>query len=182
MQDAEFPPRKWPQGDHSPLSPLTPTSPLYPDGIIAPIWIRKHTTLLPSVFVVFMRIFEWPQQAPRSPLDLPDNSGNKEREVEERRRDTELASEIALRKKSTNERNVKLTVVLMASRRMLGECIVYFEGVRVTEFILVLDDVDDPTLDARLTYIRRQSGLDPRAALFVLSPVSQSEIGDFVRR
>ena len=41
---------------------------------------------------------------------------------------------------------------------------------------------DDPTLDARLTFIRRQSGLDPRAALFVLSPVSQAEIGDFVRR
>ena len=41
---------------------------------------------------------------------------------------------------------------------------------------------DDPSLDARLTYIRRQSGLDPRAALFVLSPVSQAEIGDFVRR
>ncbi len=41
---------------------------------------------------------------------------------------------------------------------------------------------DDPTLDARLTFIRRQSGLDPRAALFVLSPVSQTEIGDFVRR
>ncbi len=40
---------------------------------------------------------------------------------------------------------------------------------------------DDPSLDARLTYIRRQSGLDPRAALFVLSPVSQAEIGDFVR-
>ena len=43
---------------HSPLSPLTPTSPLYPDGLIAPIWIRKHTTLVPSVFVLFKRIYE----------------------------------------------------------------------------------------------------------------------------
>lgn len=42
--------------------------------------------------------------------------------------------------------------------------------------------LDDPALDARLTFVRRQSGLDPRAALFVLSPVTQSEIGDFVRR
>ena len=41
---------------------------------------------------------------------------------------------------------------------------------------------DDPSLDARLTYKRRQSDVDPRAALFVLSPVSQAEIGDFVRR
>ncbi|KAJ3753042.1 hypothetical protein EV360DRAFT_88154 [Lentinula raphanica] len=39
---------------HSPLSPLTRTSPVYPDGLpIAPIWIRKHTMLVPAVFVLF---------------------------------------------------------------------------------------------------------------------------------
>lgn len=42
--------------------------------------------------------------------------------------------------------------------------------------------IDDPVLDARLTFIRRNSGLDSRAALFVLSPVSQSELGEFVKR
>ncbi|KAI0669719.1 Gryzun, putative trafficking through golgi-domain-containing protein [Trametes maxima] len=157
-KDVPFPPRRInrpeePQHNsaHSPLSPLTPTSPLYPDGIIAPIWVRKHTTLVPSVFVMFMRIYESP------PIQA--GQDERERESEEKRRDTDLSAEIALRKKSTNERGLKLTVVLMASRRML----------------------DDPTLDGRLTYIRRQSGLDPRAALFVLSPVSQTEIGDFVR-
>ncbi|RPD57771.1 hypothetical protein L226DRAFT_490820 [Lentinus tigrinus ALCF2SS1-7] len=157
-KDVPFPPRKLlrpedPQysSSHSPLSPLTPSSPLYPDGLIAPIWIRKHTTLVPSVFVVFMRIYESPPLQP--------GQDEREREAEERKRDSELAAEIAQRKKSTNERNIKLTAVLMASRRML----------------------DDPSLDARLTFIRRQSGLDPRAALFVLSPVSQAEIGDFVR-
>jgi len=41
---------------------------------------------------------------------------------------------------------------------------------------------DHPSLDSRLTYIRRQSGLDSRAALFVLSPVSTSELNDFARR
>ncbi|KAJ6593407.1 Gryzun, putative trafficking through golgi-domain-containing protein [Mycena capillaripes] len=161
-----FPPRKLvPQDDpgystaHSPLSPLTPSSPLHPDGLIAPIWIRKHTTLVPSVFVMFLRIYEYPPYTPRSPLDPPDPDRDREREQEERRRDAELAADVALRKKSTNERNIKLTVVLMASRRML----------------------DDPSLDGRLTYIRRQSGLDSRAALFVLSPVSQAELGDFVK-
>ncbi|CDO69602.1 hypothetical protein BN946_scf184875.g5 [Trametes cinnabarina] len=156
-KDVSFPPRKAvrpedPQYNaaHSPLSPLTPSSPLYPDGIIAPIWIRKHTTLLPSVFVLFTRIYE--------SLVKP-GEDDRDREAEERRHDAELSAEIAHRKKSTSERGIKLTVVLMASRRML----------------------DDPTLDGRLTYIRRQSGLDPRAALFVLSPVSQAEIGDFVR-
>lgn len=46
----------------------------------------------------------------------------------------------------------------------------------------MLISLDDPTLDSRLTYIRRQSGLDSRAALFVLSPVSASELGEFVKR
>ena len=99
---------------HSPLSPLTPSSPLYPDGLIAPIWIRKHTTLVPSVFVVFMRIYESPPLQP--------GQEEREREAEERKRDGELAAEIAQRKKTTNERNIKLTAVLMASRRMLGKC------------------------------------------------------------
>jgi hypothetical protein len=161
-----FPPRKIIPDDpqyltaHSPLSPLTPTSPLFPDGLIAPIWIRKHTTLVPSVFVLFLRIFELPSISPRSPLDHPDPDRERERTDEERRKDFELAAEIAARKKITSERGIKLTVVLMATRRML----------------------DDPSLDTRLTYIRRQSGLDSRAALFVLSPVSPSELGDFVQR
>ncbi|EKM53402.1 uncharacterized protein PHACADRAFT_163712 [Phanerochaete carnosa HHB-10118-sp] len=164
--DVRFPPRKMPPAEdqqflptHSPLSPLTPSSPLYPDGLIAPIWIRKHTSLVPSVFVLFKRIFEYQRPSGGTPLDVPDPDLDREREAEERRRDTELAQEIAQRKKLMNERSIKLTVVLMASRRML----------------------DDSALDTRLTYIRRQSGLDPRAALFVLSPVAPSEIGDFVR-
>lgn len=107
---------------HSPLSPLTPSSPLYPDGLIAPIWIRKHTSLVPSVFVLFKRIFEYQRPSGGTPLDVPNPDLDREREAEERRRDTELAQEIAQRKKLTNERSIKLTVVLMASRRMLGTC------------------------------------------------------------
>ncbi|KAL5532043.1 hypothetical protein ACEPAF_5607 [Sanghuangporus sanghuang] len=165
----QFPPRKIPdptssQPLHSPLSPLHPSSPLHPDGLIAPIWIRKHTTLVPSVFVLFLRLFENPSPpaGPRSPLE-PDGPDvvkeREEREKEDRRHDAELAREISERKKSTHERGMKLTVVLLASRRML----------------------DDPTLDGRLTFIRRTSGLDSRAALFVLSPVSPAELSDFVK-
>ena len=102
---------------HSPLSPLTPTSPLHPDGLVAPIWVRKHTTLVPSVFVFFVRLYEPPpHHTLRSPIDPP----HPDREAEERRKDAEMSAEIALRKKSTGERGVKLTVVLLASRKMLG--------------------------------------------------------------
>ena len=125
-RDVKFPPRKLVPPDdpqystaHSPLSPLTPTSPLHPDGLIAPIWIRKHTTLVPSVFVLFLRIYEYPPNPSKSPLDI-DTEREREREAEERKKDAELAADVAQRKKITNERGIKLTVVLMASRRMLG--------------------------------------------------------------
>ena len=38
---------------HSPISPLTPTSHLYPDGIFTPLWIAKHQRYIPSVFISF---------------------------------------------------------------------------------------------------------------------------------
>lgn len=126
-KEVRFPPRKLLSPDdpqysaaHSPLSPLTPTSPLHPDGLIAPIWIRKHTTLVPSVFVLFLRIYEFPTSNAHLPLEVPDAHRERDKEQEERKRDTELAAEVAQRKKSTNERGIKLTVVLMASRKMLG--------------------------------------------------------------
>lgn len=53
---------------------------------------------------------------PRSPLDPP----HPDREAEERRKDAEMSAEIALRKKATGERGVKLTAVLLASRKLLG--------------------------------------------------------------
>lgn len=117
------------------------------------------------MFVLFIRLYEHPAStvAPRSPLEPESPEVQRERdnrEKEERRMDTELAKEISERKKSTNERGMKLTVVLIASRRML----------------------DDPALDTRLTFIRRTSGLDSRAALFVLSPVSQTELSEFIKR
>ncbi|KAG8930220.1 hypothetical protein FRC01_003141 [Tulasnella sp. 417] len=93
--------------------------------------------------------------AAANPLEGRDDSLKEE----ERRRDAELATEISNRKKATGERGIKLTVVLLASRQML----------------------DDPSLDSRLSFIRRQGGLDSRAALFVLSPVSQTELNDFVK-
>lgn len=67
--------------------------------------------------------------------------------------------EIVDRKRTTYERGIKLAVVLLCSRELL----------------------DDPSLDIRLSLIRRQSGLDTRASLFVISPVLQSEVNNFVQ-
>lgn len=69
LQNIRFPPQKATGQDaHSPLSPLTQTSPLYPDGLIAPIWVRKHIELLPSVFVLFLRLFESTARPPNIPI------------------------------------------------------------------------------------------------------------------
>ncbi|KAI1922233.1 hypothetical protein LOZ12_000600 [Ophidiomyces ophidiicola] len=38
---------------HSPISPLTPSSPTYPDGIMTPLWVTKHQDLVPAAFVNF---------------------------------------------------------------------------------------------------------------------------------
>ncbi|BEJ18225.1 hypothetical protein CspHIS471_0705020 [Cutaneotrichosporon sp. HIS471] len=102
----KLPLRKTPEG-HSPLSPLTPTSPLHPDGLIAPVWIRKHTDLVPSVFVLFLRLYE-----PSGP-PLGDEA--------ERIREADEATvrEISDRRRRLGERGIRLTVVLMASTSAL---------------------------------------------------------------
>lgn len=38
---------------HSPFSPLSPSSSLYPDGLIDSQWISKHQEMVPSVFACF---------------------------------------------------------------------------------------------------------------------------------
>ncbi|MCJ1308094.1 hypothetical protein MMC25_001745 [Agyrium rufum] len=38
---------------HSPLSPLTPDSPTFPDGILTPLWFGKHQSLLPAAIISF---------------------------------------------------------------------------------------------------------------------------------
>ncbi|KAM0331549.1 hypothetical protein ACHAQA_003227 [Verticillium albo-atrum] len=48
IEQPEFPPVL-----HSPFSPLSPVSSLYPDGLIDAQWIQKHQELVPSVYLCF---------------------------------------------------------------------------------------------------------------------------------
>ncbi|KAL4914197.1 Gryzun, putative trafficking through golgi-domain-containing protein [Aspergillus aurantiobrunneus] len=38
---------------HSPISPLTPSSPTFPDGIMTPLWTAKHQDLVPAAVINF---------------------------------------------------------------------------------------------------------------------------------
>ncbi|KAL1409710.1 hypothetical protein Q8F55_003706 [Vanrija albida] len=141
---------------HSPLSPLTPSSPLHPDGLIAPVWVRKHTEFVPAVFVLFLRLYESPKGPSDSPLG--DEVAAESRRQAEREADEGLVREISERRRRLGERGIKLTVVLMATTAAL----------------------DSPGLDQRLSLIRRASVLSAKASLFVLTPVPSHELPDFV--
>ncbi|SPO41088.1 uncharacterized protein PSFLO_06570 [Pseudozyma flocculosa] len=134
----------------SPLSPLHPAGPLFPDGLIAPIWARKHREMIPAVFVSFFCLAEKPG-GPRAEQTAETGAFL-------RRHDEELIRQIEQRKRSLTERGIKMTVVLLTSRGML----------------------EDPLLEGRLSYVRRTSGLDSKASLFVLTPVSKQELNEFV--
>lgn len=56
MADANSPPPVL----HSPFSPLSPTSPLYPDGLIDDKWLRKHQNLVPCIYLCFYQLTNEP--------------------------------------------------------------------------------------------------------------------------
>ena len=41
---------------HSPLSPLSPGSPIYPDGVFTPAWLAKHSQQVPALLIAFFEI------------------------------------------------------------------------------------------------------------------------------
>lgn len=80
-----------------------------------PSWIRKHEDHVPSVIVLFLRL----PAIPTAPMEESEDGQIKQRaQVDE-----QLAAEIGERRKKWMERvpGVKVTVVLMASKEMLGE-------------------------------------------------------------
>ncbi|KAJ6259497.1 hypothetical protein Dda_5134 [Drechslerella dactyloides] len=87
---------------HSPISPLTPDSPLYPDGVFSHIWLRKHLYLQPCAFVSFHEFAVVPSD-------------------QEEAVDRALANSINEMKKilSSDPRKIKFAVVLIAQKTLL---------------------------------------------------------------
>ncbi|BGP28998.1 hypothetical protein JCM10296v2_000734 [Rhodotorula toruloides] len=162
-KNIRFPPlkaRPAPPNAQQPPQPTqtlhSPISPLTPTSPLYPDGIIAPIWIRKHrelVPAVFVLVLRLFEHPPGSNVDPTT------REEEERERDAGLVQEIVDRKRTTYERGIKLAVVLLCSRELL----------------------DDPSLDIRLSLIRRQSGLDTRASLFVISPVPQSEVNNFVQ-
>jgi hypothetical protein len=50
---------------HSPISPLSPGSPIFPDGVMTELWLNKYQNVVPSVFISF---FEFSSDPARNSL------------------------------------------------------------------------------------------------------------------
>ncbi|KAK9472467.1 Gryzun, putative trafficking through golgi-domain-containing protein [Dipodascopsis tothii] len=87
---------------HSPLSPLSPGSPLHPDGLMAPEWVRRYREGVPSVFVSFHRIYTEDEDAGRKQAA-----------------DAELTREINGLRRQFNERGIRFVAVVVSAKTIL---------------------------------------------------------------
>ncbi|KAI1436210.1 Gryzun, putative trafficking through golgi-domain-containing protein [Xylaria sp. CBS 124048] len=113
---------------HSPFSPLSPGSTVYPDGLIDTRWIHKHQDLLPSLCLCFYSLTSDPTLA-----TLHDN---------------------------------RLKTDINAIKNALIQ-----SGYKTRLAVVILSDESPSTVaqfQERLEHIRRSTGLDPKASLFVL--------------
>lgn len=122
---------------HSPLSPLTPTSDLYPDGLISTRWLQKYLQLIPSVFVSIHLI----------------NTHLESKELEQAA-DADLTRTINNLKAQLLLRNIRLIVIIVSDKT----------------------PVDLPSLNDRIYYLRKNTGLAARTGMFFLPPCTEVEL------
>ncbi|EPB84242.1 hypothetical protein HMPREF1544_09034 [Mucor circinelloides 1006PhL] len=144
---------------HSHLSPLSHDSPLYPDGVMTPLWVKKHL-YSPSVVVGFYDLWDWQTEAghpPRPQRETGPLASQVLIDPTEREHDTNLAIEINARRKYFQEKGIKFAAVVVLKQRH-----------------------SDPSIEERLSAIRKQCGLDVRSSFFTIAPGSTTEIQEFV--
>ncbi|GJJ77822.1 trafficking protein particle complex subunit 11 [Entomortierella parvispora] len=144
------------------LSPSSPSSPLYPDGLISPVWLRRHREQIPSVFIAIVDL--WDRE---SVISNASDHGNRTVfsdkgplgvvDPMEREHDIVLAQELLERRKVAQERTVKFAAVIILQR----------------------SHMEDPSIEDRLNFVRKSAGLDIKNSFYVLSPSSPQEISEF---
>lgn len=107
---------------HSHLSPLSHDSPLYPDGVMTPLWVKKHL-YSPSVVVGFYDLWDWQTEAghpPRPQRETGPLASQVLIDPTEREHDTNLAIEINARRKYFQEKGIKFAAVIVLKQRHTG--------------------------------------------------------------
>jgi hypothetical protein len=85
---------------HSNLSPLSHNSPLYPDGIMTPLWVKRHL-YAPSVIAGFYDLWDWhtePGSVSRPQRETGPLASQVLIDPTEREHDMKLAAEINTRR------------------------------------------------------------------------------------
>ncbi|CAO3569646.1 unnamed protein product [Mortierella alpina] len=141
------------------FSPSHPSSPLYPDGLITPHWIKRHREQIPSVFIAVVDLWDRDSAvstgssqrgfSDKGPLGVVDPL--------EREHDTVLAQELLERRKAAQDRGVKFAAVVILQRAHM----------------------EDPSIEDRLNFVRKSAGLDTKNSFYVLPPSNNQEISDF---
>ncbi|KAI9362023.1 Gryzun, putative trafficking through golgi-domain-containing protein [Zopfochytrium polystomum] len=144
---------------HSSLSPLNPSSPLFPDGIMSPSWVKRHREQVPSAVVSFYSL--WDKSADETIVERRDPLiGSDGVTATEREKDQQLCQEINERRRNVQDRGIKFAVVLL----------------------LKGNSMETQHLDERVAFIRRTCSLDTKNSLFVLPLITgaANEVTDFI--
>ncbi|KAA8895445.1 Gryzun, putative trafficking through golgi-domain-containing protein [Sphaerosporella brunnea] len=146
---------------HSPISPLSPDSPLYPDGTVSHIWLRKHQSLLPAVFVSCHQLNTETSDAGLQAVE--DNrmieaiNGVKKHFLSTSTGSLTAASAIGSEELRSSGHRTKFVAIIECERSVMTSA----------------------QIDDRLTYIRRGTGLITNTTFFVIqsntSPVEQEQ-------
>ncbi|KAG0050903.1 hypothetical protein BGZ83_004302 [Gryganskiella cystojenkinii] len=144
------------------LSPSSPSSPLYPDGLISPIYMRRHREQIPSVFIAIVDLWDR-ESITANVADHGNRSGFSDKgplgvvDPTEREHDIVLAQELLERRKVAQERSVKFAAVIILQR----------------------SHMEDPSIEDRLNFVRKSAGLDIKNSFYVLPPSNMQEVSDF---
>jgi hypothetical protein len=145
---------------HSPISPLSPDSPLFPDGALTHLWLRKHQSLLPAIFVSFFTLYTDTNDA-----GLQNMEDNRIIEAINQSKKHFLTAGGALS---------SATVIGSDEFRGSGSRTKYVAVILCERSIMTTAEVDE-----RLTTIRRHTGMTTNANFFAcqtnVSPVEQEQ-------
>jgi hypothetical protein len=159
-------------GEHSPLSPHTPSSPVYPDGIMHLAWIRKYREQMPAVVISLYELYDRTAEL-NSRLPSPTPIGGRVQSMGPG--SFGAVSDIASALQSDKEKDDEMIHEILEERQHYTEL-----GIRYIAIVLLSKaQKTDPAAEERVNAIRRGCGMDARS-LLVLPPCSPEELKTFV--